>query len=332
MRVVVLMGGDSREREISLVSGDAAAKAIKENGHDVIKLDPAGTPEENETLNKINHHSIEIDSTEKAPQHDGHLYLKNILTAKELKADVVFNALHGGSGENGTVQAILDMADIPYTGSGMLASALAMQKDISKQFFKNANIPAPRGVILSETDASSLKKIDKNAFPQIVKPSDQGSTIGLSVVNCADEFDNAIKKAFELGSKVIVETYIEGREIAVGVLNDRALPLVEIIPEHEIYDYECKYQSGKSNYITPAKVDNKTQKRLSDLAIKAHQVLGCRGYSRVDFKLTKENEPFILEVNTLPGLTPTSLFPKGAAAVNINFNALIEMIIEEALK
>ncbi|HGY55035.1 MAG TPA: D-alanine--D-alanine ligase [Caldithrix abyssi] len=333
MKIVVLMGGDSTERDVSLVSGDQIAKTLVENGHEVIKIDPSATRDEQTELNKTDIHWIGLDypSIDALPLHRSSLYLKNIMLVRRLRPDIVFNALHGGKGENGIVQGMLEAAEIPYTGSGMLASAIAMQKDISKMFFRQNNIPTPRAVILERPD-SSRKKLKNARFPQVVKPNDQGSTIGLHIVERKEELDAAIDDAFKFKSKVLVEEYIPGKEITVSVIRQRTLPVIEIIPEHGLYDYECKYKEGMSRYEVPARLSDEVTRQVQNIAFKAHQALGCTGYSRVDMRLNEQNEPYVLEVNTLPGMTGTSLVPKAAKAAGINFNSLVEMIVEEGLK
>ncbi len=332
MRIVVLMGGDSTERDVSLVTGAKVARALEENGHQVIKIDPVATKEEQTELNKSDRHWIGIAYPEMdmLPLHRGSMFLKNLLIIKRLKPDLVFNALHGGKGENGVVQGMLDAAEIPYTGSGRVASMLAMEKDMSKLYFKSAKLPTPKAIILERPDASR-KKLKKVTFPQVVKPNNQGSTIGLKIVHNHEEMEEAIDNAFKLSPKVIIEEYIEGREITVGIIRNRTFPVVEIVPKHDIYDYECKYKKGMSRYEVPAKLDEETTRLVQKIALKAHTVLGCHGYSRVDFRLSKENEPYILEVNTLPGLTDTSLLPMACKEAGINYNAMIEMIVEEAI-
>ncbi len=332
MRIVVLMGGDSTEREISLMTGNKVAKALEENGHQVIKIDPVATKDEQTELNHSDHHWIGIDypSIDMLPLHRGSMFLKNILIIKQLKPDLVFIALHGGKGENGVVQGMLDAAEIPYTGSGRIASTLAMEKDISKIYFKNAKLPTPRAVILERPDASR-KKLKKVEFPQVVKPNDQGSTIGLKIVHNFEEMQQAIDHAFTLSPRVIVEEYIKGREITVGIIKNRVFPVLEIIPQHGLYDYECKYKKGLTKYDVPARLDEETTREIQKIALKAHNVLGCYGYSRVDLRLGEDGVPYVLEVNTLPGLTDTSLLPMACAKAGINYNAMIEMIVEEAI-
>ncbi len=331
MRVVVLMGGDSPEREVSLVTGQKIAETLRENGHEVIKIDPSATKNEMTELNGTDHHWLGIDFSEQdvQPLHRGSLYLKNILVIKHLKPDIVFIALHGNRGEDGVVQSMLETAEIPYTGSNSVSSVLAMQKDISKQYFRVNNLPTPKAYILDRPEASR-KKLKRLTFPQIVKPNDQGSTVGLTLAKNIEELEEGVDLAFKYSSKVIVEEYIPGREIAIGIVKSRTLPAVEIKPKHELYDYECKYTSGMSEYEVPAKLSEELSQILHNMALKVHNILGCSGYSRVDFRITDKNEPYILELNSLPGMTPTSLVPKAAKEAGINFNTLIEMIIEEA--
>jgi len=332
MRIVVLMGGDSPERDVSLVTGDNVAQALSENGHEVFKIDPSASREEQRNLNKQQSHLIGFDypGEEKVHMHESSYYIRNLLLILKLRPDVVFIALHGGKGENGIIQGMLDAIGIPYSGSGRVASTIAMDKDLSKIHFRTAKLPVPRSQSLDRPD-SSRKKIKKLTFPQVVKPNDQGSTIGVKIVHDYLELEKAIDDAFTYSEKVIIEEYIEGRELTVGIIKNRALPVIEIIPKHECFDYECKYQDGLTEYIVPAKLSENLAQELQNLSFKAHNVLECSGYSRVDFIISKEGEPFILEVNTLPGFTSHSLVPMAAKAAGINFNSLVEMIIEEAL-
>ncbi len=332
MKIVVLMGGDSTERDVSLVSGDHIARALSENGHTVIKVDPAGDKESQEKLNKEHHHFITLDHPDDFTSsfNKGDLLFRNMMLIRRLKPDVVFNALHGGKGENGIIQSMLDSAELKYTGSGRLASMIAMDKDLTKTLLRTAKLPTPRSHTLERPEASR-KRIKKLEYPQVVKPNDQGSTIGLGIVNNYEELETAIDQAFKYSSKVIIEEYIPGREITVGVVKSRILPVIEIAPKHGIYDYECKYSDGMSEYIVPADLSDEVTRNLQNIAFKAHLLLGCKGYSRVDFRLTPNGEPHILEVNTLPGMTGTSLLPKAAKSVGINFNSLVEMIIEDAI-
>lgn len=331
MKIVVLMGGDSSERDVSLVSGDQVAGSLIENGHEVIKIDPAATKTEQTELNQTDKHwiGIEYPDTTTLPLHRGSLYTKNILIIKRLQVDAVFNALHGGKGENGIVQGMLDACEIPYTGSGRIGSMLAMEKDLTKFFLKTNQLPVPDGIVLENN--SKLSYLPQSLdFPLIVKPNDQGSTIGLHVVNKKDELETALEDAYKFGSKLIIEEFIPGREITVAILGDQALPIVEITPKHGLYDYECKYTGGMSSYEAPAQIESALTKHIQEISLQSHQILGCRGYSRVDLRLTAKGEPFILEVNTNPGMTGTSLVPKSAKAAGISFNDLLEKIVKSA--
>ncbi len=332
MRVIVLMGGDSTEREISLATGENVAKALIENGHETIKIDLIADRDEQNRLNDSTNLITGFEDPELnlGKIAGGTRFLKNILLFNRLKPDVVFNALHGGKGENGIVQGLLDIIEVPYTGSGRVASMLAMEKDKSKIFFKKANLPVARSYVLASMD-SSRDIIKRLPYPQVVKPNDQGSTVGLKIVQSEIEMDSAIEDAFNYSSKVMVEEYIAGRELTVAIFKNKALPVIEIKPKHDIYDYECKYSSGMSEYDVPAHIDEWLAVNLQKISWRAHLALGCEGYSRVDFRLNQTNKPFILEVNTLPGMTDTSLVPKAAREAGINFNSLVEGIIEEAI-
>lgn len=332
MRVVVLMGGDSPERDVSLVTGDNVAKALVENGHEVIKIDPVATREEQRNLNHQHSHLIGYDYPEEEhlKLHERSYYLRNMLLIMRLRPDLVFNALHGGKGENGIVQGMLDSMGTAYTGSNRMASMIAMDKDLSKTFFRSAKLPTPRSQMLDRPEASR-KRVKKLVYPQVVKPNDQGSTIGVRIVRNYEELETAIDEAFQYSQKVIVEEYIAGKELTVGVIKNRMLPVIEIVPKHDFFDYECKYQDGLTDYILPAGIPDEQARELQNLAFKAHNLLGCNGYSRVDFRVSEDGEPYILEVNTLPGFTSHSLVPMAAKFAGINFNSLVEMIVEEAI-
>jgi D-alanine-D-alanine ligase len=243
-------------------------------------------------------------------------------------ADVVFLGLHGGSGEDGTIQALLDLGGVPYTGSGHLASALAMDKDLSKHLFRQANVStakwlmAPAGV--DEVNAAL-------GLPVIVKPSKQGSTVGLSIVRNASELQPAVDEAFNFDDEVMIEEFIAGRELTVGILGDIALPVGEIIPKHEIYDYECKYTAGMADERFPAELTKQETARVQDEALRAFRALKLRGCARIDFRMAKDGTFYCLEANTLPGMTQTSLIPQAAAAAGISFPELCDRIVRLAL-
>ncbi|HUG28852.1 MAG TPA: D-alanine--D-alanine ligase, partial [Gemmatimonadales bacterium] len=243
-------------------------------------------------------------------------------------ADVLFLALHGGWGEDGTLQAVLDVIGIPYTGSGPLGSALAMDKDIAKQLFRAA------GILTADWLMAPVTARDVEAalgWPVVVKPSKQGSTVGLSIVREPEDLADAIAEASRHDDEVMVEQFVPGRELTVGVLGDRALAVGEIIPSHEIFDYECKYTPGMSEEIFPADVSAQVSAECQRLGLAAHRVLKLRGYSRADFRLTGDGQLVCLEVNTLPGMTATSLMPQSAAATGLGFPELCEAICLAAL-
>ena len=249
---------------------------------------------------------------------------------KELRqADVVFLGLHGGQGEDGTIQALLDMARVKYTGSGHLASALAMDKDLSKKLFRAADVSTADWLMAPAT----IEQVEGMlGLPVVVKPSKEGSTVGLSVVKKRDEPARAIKEASKYDDEVIIERFVPGRELTVGVLGQIALPVGEIISKHEIYDYECKYTPGMATEEFPAKLSREATERIQQQALAAFKALKLGGCARIDFRLTSEGEFYCLEANTLPGMTELSLIPQGAAAMGISFPELCERIVKLALE
>ena len=297
MKIGVLMGGNSSEREVSLSSGKAIVNACKKLEHEVKEFDPK------EGFDSL---SVEIK-----------------------KVDLVFNALHGGDGENGVISSKLDSLGVKYTGSEEEASAICINKDKSKKIVKKEDYYTPNWVILKKDD-SKTPDISNLNFPLVVKPNSEGSTIGLSIIQDESKLIDAIKLARIYDDNVLIETFIAGREITVGVIAEESYPIVEIIPTHELYDYECKYTKGMTNYICPAKIDKKLSKKIKKIGLDIHQLLKCRHYSRVDFRLDENNIPWFLELNTHPGMTETSLLPKSAAAAGIDFNSLINKIIKQA--
>jgi D-alanine-D-alanine ligase len=254
-------------------------------------------------------------------------------TARSLPAsgetDVVFIGLHGGTGEDGTIQALLDLTGVPYTGSGHLASALAMDKDLSKRLFRLAGVQTADWLM---APASEQTVMDRLGFPVIVKPSKQGSTVGLSVVKRPEDLQPAIAEALRHDDEVMIERFIPGRELTVGILGDRTLPVGEIIPKHEIYDYECKYTAGMAEEIFPALIPDDRARAAQEQARLAFTALKLRGCARVDFRMTTSGELYCLEVNTLPGMTELSLIPQAAAAAGISFPELCERIVMLALE
>jgi D-alanine-D-alanine ligase len=331
VKITVLMGGTSSERDVSLASGLRIAAALREKKHDVVTLDTARGPlsakEEKALLAKGNVVQTQPPArTELAKMAEQTLpqMLRALPSLKE--ADVVFLGLHGGMGEDGTIQALLDMAGITYTGSGQLGSALAMDKDVSKHLFRRAGVQTADWT-MADRDKPADEQLAKLALPVIVKPSKQGSTVGLSIVRKRDELAAAITEAYLYDDEVMIEQYIAGRELTVGILGGEALPVGEIIPKHEIYDYECKYTVGMAEEIFPAQIPTERAREAQDLARRAFQALKLRGCARIDFRMTDDGSLFCLEANTLPGMTQTSLVPQAAQAAGISFPELCERIV-----
>ena len=298
MKIGVLLGGNSAEREVSLASGKAISAACKELGHNVLDLDP---------------------------QFDVRLLVPDLLTV-----DLVFNGLHGGDGENGVIPGFLQSLGVKYTGSRNEASAICMDKRISKALVHRKDLLTPNWVSLANNDP--LSSVGDLVFPVVIKPNDQGSTIGLTVVKDESELDDAIELARQFANVVLIEEFIVGKEITVTVIGDKAYPIVEIVPSHGLYDYECKYNQGMTEYFCPANIDKDLTKAIQESALKIHKLLGCRHYSRADFRLDENGKAWFLELNTLPGMTETSLVPKAAKASGLSFPELIQTIINEALK
>jgi D-alanine-D-alanine ligase len=250
------------------------------------------------------------------------------------ETDVVMLALHGGRGEDGTLQALLDLTGVPYTGSGHLASALAMDKDLSKRLFRGVGVPtADWMMVRGEDRGPSAEEVERElGFPVIVKPSKQGSTVGLTMVKEGSQLRGAIDLAKEHDDEVMIEGYIAGRELTVGILGDEALPVGEIIPVHEIYDYECKYTPGMAREIFPADLSADETATIQELALRAFRVLKLRGYARIDFRMSADGVFYCLEANTLPGMTELSLIPQAAAAAGISFEELCERIVRLAVQ
>jgi D-alanine-D-alanine ligase len=335
MRITVLMGGTSAERDVSLASGLRVAGALRERGHEVDTLDTArGTlslKDETALLSKGNVVKKEPPSRDELARMASETLPQMLRALPSLaKADVVFIGLHGGYGEDGTVQALFDMVGIRYTGSGHLASALAMDKDLSKHLFRRAGVQTANWT-MARRDEAVEDQLRGLLLPVVVKPSKQGSTVGLSIVKRRDELQTAIAEAFLYDDEVMIEQFVAGRELTVGILDGEALPVGEIIPKHEIYDYECKYTPGMAEEVFPAHISSERAREAQDAARRAFQALKLRGCARIDFRMTEDGSLFCLEANTLPGMTQTSLIPQGAAAAGISFPELCERIAMAAL-
>jgi len=297
-RIAVLMGGWSAEREVSLVSGKACADALEARGYAVTRID------------------LKRD-------------LSELLTALQPRPDVVFNALHGRWGEDGNIQAVLNILGIPYTHSGVLASAVAMDKAMAKKLFEAEGIPCPPGEVVSMEQLRAGAVMEP---PYVIKPVDEGSSVGVHIVQPGD--NNLPLDDLEAGRPVLVEKYIVGREFTVSVMGDRALAVTELRPHEGFYDYAAKYTDGKTTHLCPAPVSDAVARLAMEYAVTAHKALGCRGVSRADFRYDDtENDPgdlFMLEVNTQPGMTPLSLVPEQAAHAGIPFGDLMEWMVENA--
>jgi D-alanine-D-alanine ligase len=330
MKIAVLMGGTSAEREVSLASGLAIVKALREGGHEVWTIDTARgfVPGEREA-------DLLPEGVHAAPPGDvgDALDPMELARVEQLRgADVAFLALHGGAGEDGTIQALLELSGVKYTGTGPLGSGIAMDKDVTKRLLRDAQVPTlPWRVARAPGFAYDPDTIDDLiGYPCIVKPSRQGSSVGIEVVADPEHLRASVEQASRFDSEVMIERYARGRELTVGILGDQALPPVEIRPKKGIYDYHSKYTPGMTEYFCPAPVDEEVVAQLHAYALRAFRVLKLRGYGRIDFILAKE-QLFCLEANTLPGMTATSLLPKAAAAAGISFPELCERIVRLAL-
>lgn len=303
-KVALLAGGTSGEREISLASGEGAKGALEEAGFSVDWIDPASKDD----LKRL------IDET----------------------YDVAFLCLHGKMGEDGTVQGMLELLGIPYTCSGVLASATAMDKAKSKVLYSLDGIPTPASITVKKDVEYDIGEIKETVgVPCVVKPDTEGSALGVYIVEDVEALDDAIKRAFEIDEKVLVERFVDGTEVTVAVLgNDEpeALPIIKIVPMGEFYDFDSKYAPGGSQHICPAPLDDELTALIQDYAARAHRALGCAGVSRSDFIIDAEGTPWILETNTIPGMTATSLLPDAARASGMSFAALCTRLIEHALE
>ncbi len=342
MKIVVLAGGISHEREVSLSTGSLVANALIEKGHDVVLLDAyMGLDINIEEINSIFHNNsnglrykYQVGTEEPNLQelkeksiNESSLIGKNVISICQY-ADVVFNALHGGIGEDGKIQALFDILGIKYTGSGYIGSLLAMDKDLTKRLLINAGIKTAEWVLFNVKEKENYSKVicETIGFPCVVKPCSNGSSIGVSIINNEKQLKSAISEIGEYESNVLIEKFIKGKEFSVGILENEVLPVIEIIPKDGFYDYKNKYQAGFTEEICPARLSNMQTETIKKLAKEVHKVLRLGNYSRIDFILSEE-EFICLEANSLPGMTPTSLLPQEAKACGINYNELCERIV-----
>jgi D-alanine-D-alanine ligase len=301
-RVGVLMGGPSSERGISLKSGKAVLSALKNSGVEALGID------------------ILTDNKE-----------ENIRLLNDYNLNCAFIALHGRFGEDGQIQEILEQVGLPYTGSGVTASRLAMDKIGALRIFKAGKLCVPRSQSLDKTSYNKNKDFKNElGLPLVVKPANHGSSIGLSIVELKQDLSAAINLAFQFDERIVIEEYISGRELTAGVLDEKPLPVIEIVPKRKFFDFEAKYQAGLTDYIIPAPLKAEISEKVQRAALEAHKLLGCFGCSRTDIILNKDNLAFVLETNTIPGMTATSLLPKAAGILGIDFNQLCLKLLELA--
>jgi D-alanine-D-alanine ligase len=300
-RVGVLYGGISAEREVSLVSGTSVGSALCDAGYPVEMIDVRDLP-------------------------------MGELTRARM--DVAFIALHGAFGEDGGIQSVLEVMGVPYTGSGPLASRLAMDKTEAKDRFRRAGIPTPDGALIEAELPEELQLAAARSFgfPVVVKPVSNGSSVGVSVVSSDEGLAAALRKAFQVDERILAEQFIDGRELTVAILDDQPLPIIELLYDGSHFSYSIKYTQGAASHVIRPKLPDGLGERIQAMALAAHRCLGCRGFTRVDFRLDGGQEPFVLEVNTIPGMTATSLLPDAARAVGISFTELCERAIDLALK
>ena len=341
MKIVVLAGGLSPERNVSLSTGAMVTQALRELGHRAGLVDmyfgTAGADEGffdapvPETFKKVSREAPDLEQVRASRPGDSRsMFGPHVLELCQM-ADLVFLALHGSCGEDGRVQAALGLMGIPYTGAGYLGSAIAMDKDLTKRMVEDV-VTTP-GWKTVEYKAEDIDGLVKNArLPLVVKPVASGSSIGVSIAYTADELRKALTDGLALGGRTVLEEYIKGREIQVGILEDKALPSIEIIPKEGFYDYANKYQPGAALEVCPAEIPAETEEKLRAAALRVYETLGLSVYSRADFIVTEDGEPWFLEINTLPGMTPTSLLPQEAAAVGIDYKELCSRIVKASLE
>jgi len=297
-KIGVLLGGLSSEREVSLASGNAILKALRDKGYHPVAVDVG-----RDAAEQIRKHGVEL----------------------------AFIALHGRFGEDGAIQGMLEMMGIPYTGSGILASALGMNKTVSKQIFRSQGfLVGPYEVVYSGNADKVASVLEQIKYPVVVKPHAEGSSVGVSLVFKKEDVAPAVDLAFKYGNEILIEKFIKGKEVQVGILGNRALGAIEIVPKRAFYDYAAKYERGMSDHYFPARIPEDAYARTLEAGLAAHRALGCRGYSRVDFILDESGAAYILEVNTLPGMTATSLLPEIAKGSGISFPDLVEEIVRLA--
>jgi len=344
MKIVVLCGGLSMERNVSITGGTLVCKSLRALGHKAVLVDMFFGLEDIATpIDRIFDELPEIGEAcvgSEAPDLEKVKAQRKWVSPSKIgrgvleicqAADVVFLGLHGACGEDGRIQAALDLLGVPYTGSGYLGSAIAMDKDLTKRIVAPLGVKTPGWKTVTFTEADIPAIVEETLRPVVVKPVDSGSSIGVAIAHTEEELIAALKDNIGLG-RVILEQYVTGREIDVGVLDGKALPSIEIIPKQGFYDYVNKYQAGATLEVCPSEIDPEIEARLGQVALKVHNALGLQGYSRSDYIVDAKGDIYFLEINTLPGMTPTSLMPQEAAAAGISYNELCQKIIDMALE
>ncbi len=337
--VAVLMGGKTPEHEISLITGKEVVRHLSKSRYKILPvvISRNGKKWQQITTKKLltlpNPLKLRGTSKELLSTSEGEIQSINQITEK---LDVVFVAMHGPFGEDGTVQGMLELGGIAYTGPGVLASALAMDKVMFRKVMLGEKIPIPKYVVVKKGEPKSKVFRLLGSPPFFVKPHNQGSSVGSSIVKTKKDFNKALKLAYQYSDVALVDEYLEGKEITCGVLGNRhpsPLPLIEIVPRKgEFFDYDSKYTECGAKEIVPARISKKLERKIQQMAVDVYNAIGCRGFSRVDFIVKKNNQPVVLEVNTIPGLTPMSLLPKAAMAVGLSYSKLIDRIIKYALE
>ena len=344
MKIVVLAGGLSPERNVSLSSGAMVCQALRERGHQVALVDLCfglegmpGPPESlygqpiPESFKKVSRQAPDLKQVRASRKDQSPSAIGPGVLELCAGADIVYLALHGACGEDGRIQAALDLLGVPYTGSGYLSSAIAMDKDLTKRMVAD-KVVTPRWQVVRVSEENLEQLAAETELPVVVKPIDSGSSIGVYIAHTRPELRKALEGSIALGGRTVLEQYIQGREIQVALLDNKALPSIEIIPKEGFYDYENKYQPGAALEVCPAEIPAEWEKRLGEAALEVFRTVGLSVYARADFIVTEDGTPYFLEINTLPGMTPTSLVPQEAAAVGIDYGTLCETIIQKSLE
>ncbi len=342
MKIVVLAGGISTEREISIVSGTQVCKALRNKGHHAILVDVfCGDSRVGEDLKHAFPKEYDVDEAAAyIRSFDSRLdqlktrrsfFGPNVIALCQ-EADTVFMALHGSNGEDGKIQAAFELMGIPYTGSSYLGSALAMDKDMAKQLFRENRVPTPHGIVLRKGDKVKHTSENGVGIPCVVKPACGGSSVGVSIARTEKAYREAVEEAFSYEDVLIVEQYVSGREFSCGIVDGEVYPVIEIAPLHGFYDYTNKYKAGSTVETCPADISRELTEKIQKAALGAYHALRLTSYGRIDLMMDEEENVYCLEANTLPGMTPTSLLPQEAAAIGIDFPSLCEKLIEVSLK